>query len=35
MPDWNERIFLIVIILNVLTAVVYFLWGALVVASVK
>ena len=33
MPDWNERVFLIVVILNALTAAVYFLWEALVVTT--
>ncbi len=35
MPDWNERIFLIVIFLNILTAAVYFLWGTLAVTTAK
>ncbi len=35
MPDWNERVFLIVIILNALASAVYFLWGALVVTTAK
>nr|WP_305136973.1 hypothetical protein [uncultured Schaedlerella sp.] len=33
MPDWDERVFLIVVILNALTAAVYFLWEALVVTT--
>ena len=33
MPDWDERVFLIVVILNDLTAAVYFLWEALVVTT--
>lgn len=35
MPDWNEKVFLIVIFLNTLIAVVYFLWGTMAVATVK
>ena len=33
MPDWNEKVFLIVIFLNTLIAVVYFLWGTMAVAT--
>lgn len=35
MPDWNEKVFLIVIFLNTLIAAVYFLWGTMAVATVK
>lgn len=35
MPDWNERVFLIVIVINALIAVIYFLWETLAVTTVK
>ncbi len=35
MPDWNRHIFLIVVLVNALIAVIYLLWGILVVVSIK
>lgn len=35
MPDWNRHIFLIVVLVNALIAVLYLLWGILVVVSIK
>ena len=35
MPDWSRYIFLIVVIINTVTAVIYFLWGILLVVPVK
>ena len=35
MPDWTERVFLIVIVINALIAVIYFLWETLAVTTVK
>lgn len=35
MPDWNERVFLIVIFINAMTAVIYFLWGTMAVTTAK
>ncbi len=30
MPDWNGIIFLVVLVLNILTAIIYYLWGIMV-----
>ena len=35
MPDWSRYIFLIVVIINTVTAVIYLLWGILLVVPVK
>lgn len=35
MPDWSRRIFLIVVFVNTLIAVIYLLWGILVVVTIK
>ena len=35
MPDWSRYIFLIVVIINTVTAVSYLLWGILLVVPVK
>lgn len=35
MPNWNEKVFLIVLVINILIAVMYFLWGAIAVTTVK
>lgn len=35
MPDWDEIIFLIVLLVNAIVAVIYLLWGILIVVPVK